>query len=112
MNRIYRVGSVHGTVYCGTKKEVRTTKLGGEEPDSIEAVDAAHECNWLLDDIEAKEKEILQLRRIVAGLISESGGCPSCESSEAYREAFAYMKLHPLPPATASDRDGGRSYGV
>lgn len=110
MSNVYRVGSMYGTVYFNTVREADRCKPGGEEPESVERLDAAEECNRLTQDAEAAERTINGLRMLLEDLL---GVCPDdVFETPSGQRARKFVEDNPLPPATGADRDGQRSYGV
>lgn len=108
---VWRVGSYHGTEYFNTAREAGRCKPGCEEPESFSRVDGAAECNRLEIYIENAERTSNRLRLMLRDLL---GICPveTVHGTEAGRNALEYLAKNPLPPATAADRDGQRSYGT
>lgn len=111
MSTVYRVGSHHATAYFNTAKDAARYKPGGEEPESVDRLDAADECNDLLTRVEQSERLWNSARLLLEGLLDV---CPSgvIHGTEAGRRASKFIADNPLPAADSSDRDGGRSYGV
>ena len=107
MSKVYRVGSIHGTVYLNTAKEVDKCKPGCEEPESVDCVDAAEECNRLLKSEYDSEKALAHVRLLLLDLLN---GCSI--GTPAHQRAMQYFEENPFPPSNAADRDGGRSYGL
>ena len=110
MSNVYRVGSYYETAYFNTGKEADRFKPGGEEPESFERLDAAEECNHLLSEVQEAERTINRLRT----LLEELHDACSLEihHTDIGRRVSKYIADNPLSPATCSERDGGRSYGV
>ncbi len=110
MSKVYRVGSVYGTTYFNTAKEADRDKPGGEEPESVQRLDAAEECNRLAKDVDEADRTIWALRTLLEDLVH---ACPSdvLRTTEAGRRASKFIKDHPLPSADSCERDGGRSFG-
>lgn len=111
MSKVYRVGSYYGTEYFGTVKAASSYKPGGEEPESVDCVDAAEECMRLMKDVDDAERSIRGLRMLLEDLVDV---CPNeiTVKTLAGQRASKFCKDNPLPPADAADRDGGRSYGT
>jgi hypothetical protein len=109
MSKVYRIGSMYGTEYVNTAKEANRCKPGGEEPESVERLDAAEECARLAKDVEDAERSINAVQMLLEDLC---GVCPPdvLESTEAGKRASKFIKAHPLPPAGDGNRDGQRSY--
>ena len=68
MGNVYRVGSIYGSVYLNTWKEADRCKPGGEEPESVERLDAAEECTRLMKDADDAERTINHLRMLLEDL--------------------------------------------
>lgn len=111
MAKVYRIGSIHGTTYVNTAKEANAEKPGGEEPESVDCVDSAGECNRLNRMVDETERRLDSVRYLLAELME---CCPSeiLFNTKAGKDAFDYMAANPLSAATSGDRDGGRSYGT
>ena len=110
MSKVYRVAGVDSVEYFNTAKETNRCKPGGDEPESVECFDAAAQCNLLDRTIDETERRLNRVRMLLAELIEV---CPTAAvfSTRAGKNAFDYLQANPLPPATAGERDGGRSYG-
>lgn len=107
---VYRVGSLYGTHYFNTVREANKCRPGGEEPESVDKINAAEECARLDGEIEAADKTISGLRLLLHDLVdSYPNGLPM--SSEAWRRVVRFVNENPLPPADSADRDGQHSYG-
>lgn len=108
---VYRVGSVHGSKYVNTSREAGQCRPGGEEPEIVDALDAAAECERLAKDVDDAERTIDGLRMLLADLVDV---CPLdvIQTTEAGKRAARFIEKNPLPPATAAERDGCRGYGV
>lgn len=111
MGKVYRIGSIHGTTYVNTVREANAEKPGGEEPESVDCVDSAGECNRLNRMVDETERRLESVRYLLAELMED---CPSdiLFNTKAGKAAFDYMAANPLPVVTCADRDGGRSYGT
>lgn len=111
MASVYKACGINETLYFNTSKEVMRHKFGGDEwPESIERCDAAGECNQLVDEIRQIEGQYYRVRLLLEELCSI---CPNDILAKGCgRRAAEFIEAHPLPPTTAADRDGGRSYGV
>jgi hypothetical protein len=111
MAKVYRISGLSGAAYFNTRREADQFKPGGEEPEGFERLDAAKECNRLLEAEYQSEREVSLLRRLLFGLRDI---CPTdaMEENDRGRDVLEYCEANPWPPATASDRDGQRSYGV
>lgn len=111
MARVYQANSIYETVYFNTSKEAMRYRAGGDElPESIERLDAAEECNRLLKCIDDAEGDYNAARMILDELFDICSANVRCSS--VGKRAADFIAAHPLPPATANDRDGGRSYGI
>lgn len=110
MSKVYRVGSLYGTTYHNTAREAARKKPGGEEPESVDRLDAAAECDRLHALAGEWESLFGEARVILIDLVDALGS--DARLLEPGRRAAAFVASHPLPPATAGDRDGQRSYGI
>lgn len=111
MATVYKACGLDETVYFNTSREVMRHKFGGDEiPESIERLDAAGECNQLVDEIRQIESQYYRVRMLLDELC---GICPSdILAKGSGRRAAEFIAAHPMAPATAADREGERSYGV
>lgn len=110
MGKVYYVGSIYKEVYFNTAKDCRRCKPGGEEPESVEVLDAAEECNRLMQDVRDAERTITSLRMLLEEL-RDVCSMDLLEGIFAGRRVCKFIADNPLPPADSADRDGGRSYG-
>ncbi len=110
MRHVYRIGSMYGVEYANTAREADRCKPGGEEPESVLRVDAAGECNRQERAIVEAERTICALRMLLEDLRNVCT-VEVVHGTEAGRRANKFITDNPLPPATAGDRDGDRSYG-
>lgn len=111
MSNVYRVGSLYKTEYFNAAKEANRCRPGGEEPESVECVDAAAECNRL----ERSTEKIEQFGNSARLLLEELRDiCPDdvINETEIGRRVSRFLEENPMPPATSADRDGQRSYGT
>jgi hypothetical protein len=107
MAKVYRVGSYHGTEYVSTLRDADRTKPGGEEPESVERVDAATECNALIESFDEEERRGNVARRLLEEVFDSR-----IVTQKLLAKIDAYFAANPMPPADAADRDGQRSYGI
>lgn len=107
MGKVYLVTSLYGDEYFNTVREVNSHKPGGEEPESVDRLDAAKECNRLLGYADDMELKFWQARSLLDELVYTADP----NSSGVVDRVTAFLEANPLPPATAADRDGERSYG-
>lgn len=107
----YRVAGIDDVQYFGTRREAERYKPGGEEPESVDRVDAAAECNRLERYVEEAER-IRAVFRVVLEALLEL--CPTeiVYGTDTGKRAVKLLAEYPLPVATSADRDGGRSYGT
>lgn len=110
MSNVYRVGSMYGTNYFNTAKEAVRCKPCGEEPESVERLDAAEECTRLHKSCNDMESDAVTLRRLLRCLTDVCSD--DVLATDDGKAALAYLAKNPAPPADAANRDGGRSYGV
>jgi hypothetical protein len=83
--------------------------IGSEASGSVIRLDAAGECNRLERDIEGIERLNQSMRMMLEELLGE---CPVelVHETAIGRRVQKLISDHPLPTATAGDRDGQRSY--
>lgn len=109
MSHVHRINGYDRDTYAATRRNAESIlRNGGAE--SIDCVDAADECNRLARECDRLEAELDRVRYILSQLVDELHPAFVAEYSAA-RTAAEYVKAHPPAPATAADRDGGRSYG-
>ena len=89
-----------------TAREADRHKPGGEEPESVVCVDAAAECNWLMEEIEKLEATKNTMRNLLENILDSGLAC------HLYDSVVKVLADNPRSPADSSDRDGQRSYGV
>lgn len=106
MVHVYHIGSIYGDGYVSTLREVKRARPGGELPDSFSRVDAVAECNKFLRVVDDLEKEA-NAARLLLQKVADARDV----SVELLSEIDIYFAANPMPPATAADRDGQRSYG-
>ncbi len=110
MSKVYLVDSLYETVYFNTVKEAGRYKPGNEEPESVERLDAAEECNRLLRDVDDGARTIRALRMLLEDLVNV-GHSSDLQGTQAWKRVVKFVEENPLPPADSADRDGQRSYG-
>lgn len=108
MGRVYLVNSLHGDVqYTNTSREASRAFPDGYE--SLSMLDGAAECNRLAAEVEEAEDRTRKLRLFLEDLVNITPG--KVEDSDVWQRVLEFCEKNPLPPATAADRDGERSYG-
>lgn len=85
-------------------------KPGGEEPEMVDKLDAAAECTRLNTLLDEQERKTHRIHHLLSELVDQFPDLPLL-SRPTGRAAVKFLEDNPLPPATAADRDGGRSYG-
>lgn len=111
MSNIYRVDSLYGIEYFGTSKEADRSRPYGEQPESVQRLNAADECNRLREEADDIERDMNTARLLLAELLDV---CPNeiIEQTAAGRNASKFIDEHPMTAATCAERDGDRSYGI
>lgn len=112
MGSVYRVGSVYGTTYHNTAKEADRQRPGGEQPESVDRLDAAGECSLLFAEAVRQEERYFAARLMLQDVCD----CFLAEDDEDRRTmeaALKFLRDNPAPAADSAERDGGgRSYGI
>jgi hypothetical protein len=108
MSHVYRIGSVYGVTYVSTAREANRCNPNGERPESINCLDAVAECQRLSDEVDRLDAAVGVASQLIDGL----WGMMAMPDDGVDNRVAAFLKAHPPSPATASDRDGGRSYGT
>lgn len=109
MSKVYRIDSIYETVYVNTAREANRCKPGGEEPESVDCLDAATECNHLQEEIYSIERTVFALRMLLEEL-HDSLPRHILKELVAGQQLDKFITDNPLPPAGSADRDGQRSY--
>lgn len=107
---VYRVASLDEVHYFGTRREAERCKPYDEEPESLDRVDAAGECNRLNRMVDDAESRLARVRYMLAELL-EACHPDTVADTRAGQEALRYITANPLPPADSAERDGGRGEG-
>jgi hypothetical protein len=70
MAKVYLIEDANHATFYGTKREARDSQRRAEEPERIQTIDAAQQCNGMLGTIREMENQIIDLTISLKGIIN------------------------------------------